>query len=179
MRAMCGLARRLFTVLCVATVVLWARSYWRADILVRDEGKWAVVALSAQGRLHLIVQRLYEDAPSHRREPPPTDSTWKLSSVPAHVAAEWLEWHEDVADEKTDLLIVRVIAARYPLGERRAWMVRYWVPCVLLGLAPLVVTAKRLRRRRRARSGLCPWCGYDLRATPGRCPECGRSSVAP
>jgi hypothetical protein len=38
----------------------------------------------------------------------------------------------------------------------------------------------RARRAKRRRPGVCPACGYDLRATPGRCPECGTMSpVAP
>jgi hypothetical protein len=41
---------------------------------------------------------------------------------------------------------------------------------------PVVIGAARWHRRRRrlhANPGLCPHCGYDLRATPDRCPECG------
>jgi hypothetical protein len=54
-----------------------------------------------------------------------------------------------------------------------AIIVPYWF--AMLTLFPL--PARAVRRTwvtwRRNRSGLCPICGYDLRATSDRCPECG------
>ena len=45
------------------------------------------------------------------------------------------------------------------------------------GILPAIYLATTFRRRflgrRRIAAGLCPTCGYDLRATPTRCPECG------
>jgi hypothetical protein len=50
----------------------------------------------------------------------------------------------------------------------------FWFPVLLTLIAPACwLVARRRRRRRAIAAGLCPRCGHDLRATPGRCPECG------
>lgn len=65
------------------------------------------------------------------------------------------------------------------------WLVRipFWMLAVTTGMLPgirLAVAANHLWRERRVRSiGLCPGCGYDLRATPEQCPECGRMVQPP
>jgi hypothetical protein len=58
----------------------------------------------------------------------------------------------------------------------RQFTVRFQTVVVVLGglAVPWAVAWRgRLRRRRRRATGLCPACGYDVRATPDRCPECG------
>ena len=54
--------------------------------------------------------------------------------------------------------------------------VPYWLLTTLTLILPTFCTIRWLRHRstaHRQHAGLCPTCGYDLRATPNRCPECG------
>jgi hypothetical protein len=52
----------------------------------------------------------------------------------------------------------------------------YWLMCSIVAGPAAVVAARRAKRRCAMRHGLCPTCGYDLRASANVCPECGAST---
>jgi hypothetical protein len=66
----------------------------------------------------------------------------------------------------------------YPADDasRLSCIVPWWSIAVAGMLLPALALRRLLEVRlwhRRSRAGLCPACGYDLRASPDRCPECG------
>ena len=61
-----------------------------------------------------------------------------------------------------------------PLGFAVPW----WFLCAVFSITPARQTLRWWSLRKLRRRGLCASCGYDLRATPDRCPECGKSNAA-
>jgi hypothetical protein len=163
--------------LCVATVALWVRSRWLVDyVTVLDLQTFEGMFCSHHDGLKLM--------PKHRHslvgEPYPSTYGWVVMSVPVPNADP----------------VIRPEYGRYAYGfgwERRTLRIQWgggsytdelyglllphWAAVVVTAALPLSVTAARRRARRRTQLGLCPACGYDLRATPDRCPECGAVPV--
>ena len=201
------LARRLFMlcsalslVLCVAVFVLWVRSYslahavsvrrsvWpSADVCVNQylsvrlvQGYWVVV----RGRSDYDVSR-----PAGVRFHHAMDVATFRKRYAAGV--EWDHFSFDLKQRPAmDPLLgvprrygfgLKDVAPATFLGVTEAShyaVAPVWPAVVVLAVLPAAWTARAMRRRRRACAGLCPACGYDLRASPGRCPECGTSTSA-
>jgi hypothetical protein len=173
------MARRLFTVLsalslllCVAVAVLWVRSYLRSDELVwtAEQVRDGVVLATRDTRLRSSRGWWSHSEFVDRDE-------WRDGPLTDRIERRSFEWRRTPRS-----LDVQFSATRFG-GELP---VPYWLICLVL-LLPLGIRFRRpvlrcvsseYRERERRSFGLCPACGYDLRATPDRCPECGTSPAA-
>lgn len=174
--------RKLFNVatvvslaLCVAACVLWVRSYrvWEGGFCTKTstepDGTWRTVEagfLSTQGALGLSFERRTRRSPTNPAlaTSAPTGLRWRYTGhPPPNQALAWWEWH------RPQWRAGLVPAGRNPPKWAALLRLPYWIICPLLACLPGWWLVRTKSRRR----GLCPTCGYDLRATPDRCPECG------
>jgi hypothetical protein len=174
-------------VLCVATVVLWVRSYRGTDSLsIRvpgeverpgDHGPLSLTFGVASSRGALVLTRWEDETRVRIDEPyPPPPPTLRISAHhspgPWQVERGWQtrRWHGYAGFFSGS----EYYSGSGASSDLRYFALPYWCPVLVLTLMASPV----LRRSRRQRPGLCPSCGYDLRATPDRCPECGRRPCA-
>jgi hypothetical protein len=155
------LAAAVSAVLYVAVCSLWVRSHKVADAVGWSWATGAVQGGTASGRLRVSGHRLPEGqtyAPPHL----------------LHIA------YPAEADPPTKRFPATWSNLGFAFERRRnpdSFMLL--VPLWVIALAAAGATSafhrasRRLLRAARLAARLCPSCGYDLRATPGRCPECG------
>jgi hypothetical protein len=162
--------------LVVACVYFWPRSYLRSDGVFLFGGR-AGVAAAATWNGESILCFGNVNAGENR-------------TLTARGFSTDAEKMEATRGELLDLLSTQWHRGGLHVGWTRrgvmridgAWFVLLVVPLWLwLALAfpwPISWVLYRLRLRGRNRLGLCPACGYDLRASSGRCPECGAEIAA-
>jgi hypothetical protein len=170
----------LSLLLCVAACALWVRAAGVSDRVAwatsRAEPEFALDWFSVRtlpgGLLLRWDRREYAGLRPFEMSPEVMRLRWdKGQAVPLGVLypPATLRTHAGFAFARSRT--VYGSASEVHSASRLA--VPFWA--IALGGVPLPA-AFLLRRRlagRRAARGLCPQCGYDLRATPERCPECG------
>ena len=166
--------------LCMATAALWVRSYWVYDRFLarrQEDSEWgreygfphAQFSASSFRGCFAGMLEWYENIEGR----PVAQWTFKLTH-----SSDTLS---DDSELNNELRFTPASGSGFRLNEC-AWHIHDWMLVSAFALFPAIATFLQVRaicrRRRRARLGCCPACGYDLRATPGRCPECGRGGSA-
>jgi hypothetical protein len=160
-RFLLNAATALSALLALATAGLWVRSYWRLHDVGYIAERWSVASANCRDGW-----AFYWDAMKRAGMSRQDYGVRHLSHSPDFIAPNF-----------------GALAPAWPIAIWRNQtyavpsifiLVPYWLAAVF-ATAPLAWAIRHPKRRARyrARTGLCPACGYDLRATPGRCPECG------
>jgi hypothetical protein len=192
-RVILNVLTALSLVTCVGVCVLWVRSYRVTDRVAyrtspHDPPQRSWAAMSAGGRFLLTVHDFYKPHLVAWRGPGAAqlieNRGWN-NRFGGATDGSYARWSLVPGRDKLDDVAVFGFKFEWKRNPENAAVYRHAaVPYYALAGAwlalPLWRMTRRVRRRRaerHARAGLCPACGYDLRATPGRCPECGREAV--
>ena len=171
-RRLLNLLTGLSLLLCVAVVALWVRSYRTAATF----DWWSVGTGGVEFRVRGATARAGSVGFYVADYPPGLCR----GSYPLHYHRSRTEGNSRPARRKLGFAVERSSPAP---GQTdvvwRAWRVPFWFLLLASALAPARRAARGISEARLRRRGLCPACGYDLRATPGRCPECGHPADTP
>jgi hypothetical protein len=103
------------------------------------------------------------------------DEVWQIRIIRTSPYVDYGSWPA-ISHRPIGVLGFQVIAWR---PTARDWYFAVGLPFWFLALASAYTSYRFWPRRKDVSLNLCPSCGYDLRATPGRCPECGLVPAAP
>jgi hypothetical protein len=163
--------------LCIAAATMWLRSYGGTDIAtcnfrLRDGSGYGSGIESCQGRFIVFGLHLPAGLP---------DEVYQFRFQRTALYFLALDPASDGYKRRT--LFGYGLGWWYP-AEGLTWhlLLPWWIVLVLSALLPVrlyMLWRRRWRRERWIQNGLCPSCGYDLRASPGKCPECGMPPTRP
>jgi hypothetical protein len=175
--------------LFTATVVLWVRNHRVADVVEwsrwrldgETERQTGVSLASAAGGMAVSAFG------SRLRVGDPAERARIARELAGHRSWAWKTWPRPLYPVGSDNPsgLNRLGFYGWSRSQSGPWGWRRDVVIAVPNWAMLVTSAGlpafwcyrrgRAMRLRRRRAGMCPSCGYDLRATPERCPECGRT----
>ncbi|HET6247856.1 MAG TPA: hypothetical protein VFE47_09170 [Tepidisphaeraceae bacterium] len=149
----------------VAAAAVWLRSHWCDDWISRSADQTSTFAMSFDshhGRFAIWRRCM--------RGGDPRPMHWTLDANGYQGQDPFIFW-----DWNTGIGGCNTLTSVSWATRSRAVMLPDWAIVFLLMAPPIAWFAGTSRRRirRRQRAGLCPACGFDLRASPLRCPECG------
>ena len=196
--------RRFFTItsvlsllLCLASLTLWARSYWVTNTLMRQRTFRNLLlvhdttAFSLHGALCLWDLRRYDDGSGSRTRDWTREefgTTWRLSSEEAdttypNINASSLPRHTNDTARSREFHVlgfafVGRIQHHEEIWRRDVVVIVPWAAVVLLtALLPAMGLLQWRKSRLAAKNAAmlpCRECGYSLlKNTSGTCPECG------